>query len=259
MEGEDPLTAQQFSAAVIDKIGFYVYRLIDPRNGETFYVGKGKGNRVFQHAIGELKAEVLEQEGEDEISAKLKRIRDIRRQAEGGFGFAVIHVIHRHGLDEKTAFEVEAALIDAYPGLSNGQGGHSSGERGSMHASQVLAKYDLPELEDCPDLRLLLININAVESDKGWDNIYDQVRTSWRLSPDRARQADYVVAVWRGMTQGAYVAERWIPLPTGRHEFVGRRAPSEIWDRLVGSHGRRVVHPDMKHIQNPIRYWNIPQ
>ena len=26
-----------------------VYRLIDPRNGETFYVGRGKGNRVFSH------------------------------------------------------------------------------------------------------------------------------------------------------------------------------------------------------------------
>ena len=34
------------------KMNYYVYRLIDPRNGETFYVGKGKGNRVFQHMKG---------------------------------------------------------------------------------------------------------------------------------------------------------------------------------------------------------------
>ena len=32
---------QSFPQEVIDKIGNYVYRLIDPRNGETFYIGKG--------------------------------------------------------------------------------------------------------------------------------------------------------------------------------------------------------------------------
>ena len=30
-------------------LGRYVYRLIDPRNGETFYVGQGRDDRVFQH------------------------------------------------------------------------------------------------------------------------------------------------------------------------------------------------------------------
>jgi hypothetical protein len=35
-----------FSQSVVEAIRFYVYRLIDPRNGETFHVGKGKGNRV---------------------------------------------------------------------------------------------------------------------------------------------------------------------------------------------------------------------
>ncbi len=43
-----------FSPEVIKELGHYVYRLIDPRNGETFYVGKGKGNRVFHHIAGEL-------------------------------------------------------------------------------------------------------------------------------------------------------------------------------------------------------------
>ena len=34
---------------VQEELGNYVYRLIDPRNGETFYVGKGKGNRIYAH------------------------------------------------------------------------------------------------------------------------------------------------------------------------------------------------------------------
>ncbi len=28
---------------------YYVYCLVDPRNNQTFYIGKGKGNRIFAH------------------------------------------------------------------------------------------------------------------------------------------------------------------------------------------------------------------
>jgi hypothetical protein len=40
---------QAFPPGVASKLKTYVYRLIDPRNGETFYVGRGQGDRVFQH------------------------------------------------------------------------------------------------------------------------------------------------------------------------------------------------------------------
>ena len=44
-----------FSPETIEKVGHYVYRLIDPRNGNTFYVGVGQGNRVFEHVKGAIK------------------------------------------------------------------------------------------------------------------------------------------------------------------------------------------------------------
>lgn len=106
----------------------YVYRLIDPRNGETFYVGKGAGNRVFSHIRAEQALDG------DELDNKIKRIREIRLA-----GFEVAHVIHRHGMDEKTAFEVEAALIDAFPGLTNVAGG--VGDIGAMHAKEIIRRY----------------------------------------------------------------------------------------------------------------------
>src|SRR5438093_7783624 len=96
---------EMFPADVVQKLKTYVYRLIDPRNGETFYIGKGQKNRVFAHMRAEKDLQG------DELGNKLKRVREIRLA-----GFEVAHVIHRHGLDEATAFEVESALMDAYPG-----------------------------------------------------------------------------------------------------------------------------------------------
>jgi hypothetical protein len=42
----------QFPESVIENLGVYVCRLIDPRNGETIYVGKGVGNRGFSNLQG---------------------------------------------------------------------------------------------------------------------------------------------------------------------------------------------------------------
>ena len=96
-----------FTKEVIKEIGNYVYRLIDPRDFQTFYVGRGTGKRFFQHAKDELKNIAKD---EDELSLKLKQIRDIRNA-----GKEVICMIHRYGLTLEQAKEVESALIDCYP------------------------------------------------------------------------------------------------------------------------------------------------
>ena len=41
-----------FSDYVAEQLKAYVYLLIDPRDDQVFYVGKGNGNRVFHHAQG---------------------------------------------------------------------------------------------------------------------------------------------------------------------------------------------------------------
>ena len=125
---------KRFSKPVADKLQFYVYRLIDPRNGETFYVGKGTGNRVFAHVKGQLNAEG------DELTEKLHRIREIQLD-----GFEVAHVVHRHGMTEDRAVEVEAALIDAYPEVTNQVSGTASDERGLMHVNQIIERYEAKE------------------------------------------------------------------------------------------------------------------
>ena len=41
---------EYFSKEVCAAIGYCVYRLIDPRKGLTFYVGKDIGNQAFAYA-----------------------------------------------------------------------------------------------------------------------------------------------------------------------------------------------------------------
>ena len=127
-----------FPPEVQERLRYYVYRLIDPRDGHTFYVGKGRGNRLFTQA----RAGLPEDGYDDALSAKLDRVRAIIAE-----GFEVTDVVHRHGLTEAVAYHVEGALIDALPGLSNSQDGHYNAELGAMHASTIIQRYSAPKME----------------------------------------------------------------------------------------------------------------
>ena len=240
-----------FSPEVSQRLGNYVYRLIDPRNGQTFYIGKGKENRVFQHAMGAIQEE---DENEDELSNKNKRILDIKND-----GLDVMHVIHRHEIPDAAIFHVEAALIDAYAGLANDQGGHGSNSFGPMHTDQIIEKYSLPTIDWEPEEKLLLININNIEDRSSANQIYEQVRGHWRIDRSRAVQADYVIAALRGVAIGIFTADRWLASNQieGRYLFEGKPAPPVIWEKFVGKRGKQLTHEGMKHIQYPIRYWNF--
>ncbi|MDV7596820.1 hypothetical protein R4609_04060 [Acinetobacter baumannii] len=174
---------------------YYVYRLIDPRDGQTFYVGKGKGNRIFNHIYDEQ----ISQDS-DALSDKIQRIRDIKAS-----GLEVLHIIHRHALDEKTAFEVEGALIDAYLGLTNIQNGSGNSENGVMHVHEINQKY--AAIDAVFEHKVLLISIN-----KGIKNssIYDAVRFAWRVNKDRAEKAEVILAVSHGIIRGAYTNAIWL-------------------------------------------------
>lgn len=213
-----------FTDEVAVRLSFYVYRLIDPRNGETFYVGKGKDNRVFSHVRDELGVD------EDTLTEKLQRIREIRKD-----GFEVAHSIHRHGLDERTALEVEAALIDAYPEANNIAGGRSSGERGLMHSRQIIERYAAPEAVFQHSAILITVNRSVAEK----ASIYEAVRYAWKLDPNKACKAELVLAVERGLIIGVFVAEKWLAATPenfpgtvverpGRWGFLGSEAATEV-------------------------------
>ena len=239
---------QEFPAEVVNELQNYVYRLIDPRNGETFYIGRGVGNRVFQHA----RAELSQADEGDAMSEKLERIREIRMS-----NFEVAHVIHRHGMDQNTAIEVEAALIDAYPGLTNIQGGAHSGDYGVAHAQQIVERYAAEEAKLVH--RVLMININQTAAEH---DVYEAVRFAWKINPEKAERAELTLAVHQGLIVGVFVADRWLPATTenfpgreavpGRFGFVGSEAPTNLAELY---RRKRVPDEFRKHgSANPIRY-----
>lgn len=247
------MSSSAFPGEVIDRLGYYVYRLIDPRNGETFYVGKGRGNRVFHHVAASLRSEDLEDD-EDEMSTKLHRVRDISAD-----GLEVIHIIQRHGMTSAEALHVEGALIDAFPGLSNLQNGHGNSDIGTMHAQAIIRKYAAPRLQ--PQHRIIFLTVTrSYIKERG---PYEGCRGVWRMSLKRAEHAEFVLPVMEGIVIGVYRPERWLAATVdhfpmhvtedaaGRIGFVGREASPDI---IAFYKGKRLPEALGTATQNPVRY-----
>lgn len=90
---------------------FYVYALIDPRNREVFYIGKGTGARVAAH-------EAATKSGAEKNLAKAKRIKEI-----WAAGCAVERRILGRSNDEQRAFRWENRLIARLGPQTNIKGG----------------------------------------------------------------------------------------------------------------------------------------
>ena len=232
----------KFSVTTIEKIGYYVYRLIDPRNGETFYVGKGKGNRVFEHATAALKT--------SDPSDKLNRIREIRYA-----GLEVTHVIQRWGLTEKEALLVESAVMDCYPGLTNLQGGHDN-VHGVTNTKTLELMFGVEPYEE-PDFNYILIKITKEsvkrQEDKD-DPIYEAARYAWKLDKNKVQKCPYVFVVLEDVVKGVFKVDEWYVTPEfdNRIAFKGARVPD-----LEEEYVNKTKIPDyykLKGSINPVQY-----
>ena len=234
---------KKFSNGVAEQLKHYVYRLIDPRNGQTFYIGRGQRDRIFAH----IDEEFREDDQEDELTAKIEIIRGIRRA-----GLEPTHVIHRHGLDEDTAKEVEAALIDYTPGLTNIASSYGS-KRGPANAVELERHYARSTM--VPDANHKLLYIKTGEDTiKAKGSLYEAVRQSWKLRPESASQADYVIAVVEQVCKGVFKPVRWTPSSDrdDRWIFEGH----EIFGEVAAKYLDKLIPEDKRKLgqANPIRY-----
>lgn len=246
MKSRSPIA---FPPGVTEKVGHYVYVLLDPRTSPSipFYVGKGCGERAFAHARDALKHSVS--------TDKLDRIRAIH-----GAGLDVQLLFVRHQLDEATALAIEAAVIDLLGHfrsevLTNAVSGHS-------HACGLCSAEDMIERYAAKPLTLtesaLLLRISRRWS-RGMadEDVYAAARSAWRVSISRARRAKHILAVANGIVRGVYVNAEWRrcesgkPQDEGRWEFDAEPAPASL--EWIGGSVRDEL-PDFG--QNPVRYLN---
>ena len=194
----------EFKQSVKEALAYYVYALVDPRDNKIFYIGKGTGNRVFQHAAAAIVDKTC--------NLKLDTIRSIKSE-----GKEAIHYIIRHNLEEREALLVESTLIDMLTyskfnhnnQLTNLIAGHHQWDEGIKSIDEINAIYDCSKIEVRDGDNILLVNLNQSYNQakakgvyKRFD-IYESTRKYWRISRDGSEHINYVLGVYKGVVRCA--------------------------------------------------------
>jgi hypothetical protein len=238
-----------FTSEIIKEIKYYVYLLSDPISGEIFYVGKGKGNRVFAHFK------------DTKESKKVKKIQEIKDKGlEPKIEFLV------HGVkDEVSIKKIEAAIIDLIGKnkLTNKVGGYESASFGRMDLSQIKAKYTSKKANISENVVLIKLS-DSFRYNMDPIDLYDYTRGRWIISELRRNKITHAFAVYDGIVQETYSVLKWFEagktftnrvekkewLDTKRWEFIG--AISETMRKKYRY--KSVDHYWRKGARNPIRY-----
>lgn len=238
----------KLTRSVEERIGAYVYSLIDPRNEMPFYIGKGNCNRAFAHANCAQKS-LTE-------SNTIARIREIETS-----GNHVAHIIIRHGLDDISALVVESAIIDFCIAnrivLTNAVLGHGATSFGLMTVDEITRKYDSEPLNSI-GIDCVLININkSYQRGKGALSYYKAVKESWIISEAHRARLKYALAEFHGIVVEVFEILDWYHVQT-----TGRNGkPSTKWgfNGKVARDNVRALYLNkslskVKGQSNPIRY-----
>jgi uncharacterized protein len=237
---------RQFSQAVVEGLGYYVYRYIDPRNDETFYVGKGQGNRIFDH--------LFEAEVEKRRSKKVERIRAI-----WSAGKEIKLIIHRHQFrDEQECAEAEACLIDVFPDALNEIDGLRSRSAGAITISSAVSLYDAPPADI--DFPAVLIKINREwtknvmptrmsEVDHG--KLYQGTRAAWAIDPKKRRHIHHAISVAFGLIREVYKISVWKPATVDAQGNVLKHPDRWLFEGSPDHTKRHLVGKSVAHLQKP--------
>jgi len=231
----------KFSQEAKEKLGHYVYALVDPRDKEIFYVGKASGNdRAFDHF-----------KPSKEGSSKTQLINEIF-----DLGLEPRVDIVRHGLETaEIAHEVESALIDCLDPkkLTNQVRGHHvvRGRRNAQEFIRMIGRKPV-YVSEVDEPCILVCVTKSFSLDLSEQELYDSIRQSWRvgrnvresLTPntvlgvrDGVVIAAYRVAAW--FNTGTTVSTRELSYNPDKFEFVGSKLDDHklVGKLLVDDHG----------------------
>ena len=248
-----------FSQCSIEALKAYVYLLVDPRDDKIFYVGKGNGNRVFQHVACALTT--------PDESDKLEVIRSIMDD-----GYDVKHYIIRHGLTDEEAFIVESVLIDflTHKGfkdvakITNIVAGHHQFDRGIKSVEEIELLYNVDDISEksLNKYRIIAINVNKTygKTSAFHPNLYEATRKSWDVSKSKASKADYVLSEYKGIVRAIYRPLQWIEMPSDnpkqkRWAFIGEEITEANNPDIYNLYINKRLPLRKKGAQKPYRYF----
>lgn len=237
-----------FDNKTSEYLEYYVYALIHPTTDKPFYIGKGIGNRVFNHKHCALNTE--------DSSLKLDIIREITSS-----NLEVKHIVIRHGLTEKEAFEVEASLIDLgnYIGfdLSNIMDGHYAENRGLMTSDEIIRRYNAKPLEALLH-PAIIININKKYSrGNSSEDIYLATKQAWVVGEQKRNITKFALSEYAGIIIEVFEIKEWYNVVTednkrnNRWGFNGVVASDEVRNLYIN---KSIAHTKKKGAANPIKY-----
>jgi hypothetical protein len=240
----------KFPKTVSSELKYYVYIYSNPLTEEIFYVGKGKGDRVFSHLMDEKESE------------KVRYIQSLKNQ-----GLKPKIEILIHGIEnEETALRVECAIIDliGINKLTNKQSGWKSATFGRMTLQQILSAYTKQKVEIEEPAILIRIN-QEFRYSMSEVELYDYTRGRWTIDKKHAEKADYAFAIYNGVIQEVYSILSWFDAGKtfntrtdndridDRSEFIGNIAEPEIRNKYKN---KSVADYFKKGNANPIMYVN---
>ena len=249
IEATEKPSIKLFSEKAIEHLnGFYVYALIDPRNNQVFYIGKGTGNRVFSHEIESGKSQKSEK-------AKLQKIREIEAS-----GQLVKRVIVNWGMTEAEAFAAEASLINlmgflSADALTNAVAGHHVHEALSVEDFEIMHGAEHLQPEDIQH-SIMVIKINKrYRRDMSTAELYDVVRGIWRASLNsiKRRKVEYVFGVYNQLIVAVYKPDEWHYV----HEMIDVPREEELEAEMMDQVGDRVyfICKDYEQLDNNQKFY----
>jgi len=238
------MRVRNFPPHVTEQLKSYVYMYINPETNKIFYVGKGKGNRAFQHLKKPEKPEIIHLLSKG-IEPKIEIII--------------------HGLDDETALRVEASIIDLIgkEHLTNEVRGWKSSTYGRLSIPELLGVYDNKQVKIIEPVLLIRIQ-QSYYHDISPEELYEYTRGVWKLGKDKSK-AKYAFSVYNGLVKEVYKIGTWHVGGTtpykyrnvyapDRREFKGEIAEPEIRDKYLN---HSIHHYLGKNTQSPVLYVNI--
>ncbi|AOW93126.1 hypothetical protein BFN03_11975 [Rhodococcus sp. WMMA185] len=228
---------QPFSKRVAEELGTYVYALVDPRSRSVFYVGTGRGNRVYGY-VWEALAEnehrqTLEDSEPDGAEVRAATIARIRQIYDSGLEVEHYVVAHRVPDSGRIADAVQDGLIGAL-GLMEGSvvANVASGARKhrAIPIDDLVLQY---EAEPVPKLPTPCVVLEVPETSRRGvtsEEVYELSRGPWEAGSAVRNTEDIPVIVFAdNIVRAAYRANSWSsvarPGDTALWRFTGESDP----------------------------------